>query len=145
MPLRKLNRSIAINALNEFNINDFYSFKKIFDLNKKKNKININDLGFLIGPTLNAGGRLGKSNYATKLLINEDRKILDHISSELYYLNNKRRKIEDKILENIDFSKLENNKTDIIIYYDSNMNEGLIGIIASRLKDYFNQTVICNY
>ena len=55
MPLRKLNRSIAINALNEFNINDFYSFKKIFDLNKKKNKININDLGFLIGPTLNAG------------------------------------------------------------------------------------------
>ena len=139
MPLRKLNRSIAINALNEFNINDFYSFKKIFDLNKKKNKININDLGFLIGPTLNAGGRLGKSNYATKLLINEDRKILDHISSELYYLNNKRRKIEDKILENIDFSKLENNKTDIIIYYDSNMNEGLIGIIASRLKDYFNK------
>ena len=82
---------------------------------------------------------MGKSNYATKLLINEDRKILDHISSELYYLNNKRRKIEDKILENIDFSKLENNKTDIIIYYDSNMNEGLIGIIASRLKDYFNK------
>ena len=35
MPLRKLNRSIAINALNEFNINDFYSFKN-FDLNKKK-------------------------------------------------------------------------------------------------------------
>ena len=60
MPLRKLNRSIAINALNEFNINDFYSLKN-FDLNKKKNKININDLGFLIGPTLNAGGRLGKS------------------------------------------------------------------------------------
>ena len=37
MPLRKLNRSIAINALNEFNINDLF-FKKIFDLNKKKIK-----------------------------------------------------------------------------------------------------------
>ena len=37
------------------------SFNKLFNLNNKKNKININDLGYLIGPILNAGGRLGKS------------------------------------------------------------------------------------
>ena len=38
------------------------SFNELFNLNNKKNKLNINDLGYLIGPILNAGGRLGKSN-----------------------------------------------------------------------------------
>ena len=43
-------------------------FIKNYTNKVKKNKINIDDLGYLIGPILNAGGRLGKSNYATELL-----------------------------------------------------------------------------
>ena len=142
MPLRKLNRLIAKNVINEFKINENKVFKKLYELNNKKNDISINDLGYLIGPILNAGGRLGKSNYATELLSTENQKIINKRSLELINLNEKRKRIEDITLKNIDFSKLKNQNTNVIIYYNPNINEGLIGIIASRLKDYFNKPSI---
>ena len=61
MPLRKLNRLIALNALKNFDISKNLQLNTLFELNGKKNKITINDLGYLIGPILNAGGRLSKS------------------------------------------------------------------------------------
>ena len=69
MPLRKLNRLMALVVLKNFDINKNIAFNELFNLSNKKNKININDLGYLIGPILNAGGRLGKSNYATELTV----------------------------------------------------------------------------
>ena len=142
MPLRKLNRLISIHALNEFNINDNYALSKLFDLSNKKNKLNINDLGYLIGPILNAGGRLGKPSYATELLSSNDLKILDNRSIELVKLNDKRKYIESLILNDINFEKIENEKEKVIIYFNPNINEGLIGIVAARLKDYFNKPSI---
>ena len=142
MPLRKLNRLIAKNVINEFKINENKVFKKLYELNGKKNNISINDLGYLIGPILNSGGRLGKSNYATELLSTENQKLINKRSLELISLNEKRKRIENITLKNIDFSKLENQNTNVIIYYNPNINEGLIGIIASRLKDYFNKPSI---
>jgi single-stranded-DNA-specific exonuclease len=142
MPLRKLNRIISLNALKEFKIEENYAFNKLFNLTKKKNKININDLGFIIGPILNAGGRLGKSNYATEFLSSNDHDIINIKLIELIRLNEKRKKIETIILEEIDFRKIEDENKEIIIYYNPNINEGLIGIIASRIKDYFNKPTI---
>ena len=142
MPLRKLNRSIALVALKNFDINKNLAFKELFKLNNKKNKLTINDLGFLIGPILNAGGRLGKSNFASELLSSNNIKIINNRSNQLIKLNNKRKEIETLILNEIDFQKIENNNEDVIIYYNSNINEGLIGIIAARLKDYFNKPSI---
>ena len=107
-----------------------------------KNKLNINDLGYLIGPILNAGGRLGKSSYATELLSSDDSDIVNIRSNELIKLNDKRKKIETLILNEIDFRDIENENKDVIIYYNPNINEGLIGIIAARLKDYFNKPSI---
>jgi len=142
MPLRKVNRLIALTAIKEFKITKNYAFNELYNLNNKKNKININDLGYLIGPILNAGGRLGKSNYATELLSSDNPKIISERSFELTELNKKRREIEKIILDEIDFDKIENNNQDVIIYYNPNINEGLIGIIAARLKDYFNKPSI---
>ena len=76
MPLRKLNRLIALNALKNFDITKNLPLNTLFELNNKKNKININDLGYLIGPILNAGGRLGKSQYATELLSSNNDQII---------------------------------------------------------------------
>ena len=59
MPIRKINRLIALNAFKNFDIKQNIAFNELFILNNKKNKISINDLGYLIGPILNAGGRLG--------------------------------------------------------------------------------------
>jgi single-stranded-DNA-specific exonuclease len=142
MPLRKLNRLISLHALKEFKVNTILSFNELFNLNLKKNKLNINDLGYLIGPILNAGGRLGKSNYATELLSSNDSKIISERSIELIKLNNKRKNIESATLEEIDFKKIEKENENIIIYFNPNINEGLIGIIAARLKDHFNKPSI---
>ena len=142
MPLRKLNRLISIIALKEFKITDDQVFSKLYELTNKKNKININDLGYFIGPILNSGGRLGKSNLASELLSTNKENIINKNSLELINLNNKRKKIESLILNDINFNKLEKNQNQIVIYYNPNINEGLIGIIASKLKDYFNKPSI---
>jgi len=142
MPLRKLNRLIALNALKNFDITKNLPLNTLFKLNEKKNKININDLGYLIGPILNAGGRLGKSQYATELLSSNNYELVNDRSNSLIKLNNKRKEIENLILEEIDFKKIEEENKEVIIYYNPNINEGLIGIIAARLKDYFNKPSI---
>ena len=142
MPLRKLNRFIALNVLKNFDVNKNIAFNELFNLNNKKNRLNINDLGYLIGPILNAGGRLAKSSYATELLSSDDLSIVNIKSIELIKLNNKRKEIETLILNEIDFNRIEKENKDIVVYYNSNINEGLIGIIAARLKDYFNKPAI---
>ena len=142
MPLRKLNRIITINALKNFDITQNIALNALFTLSNKKNKININDLGYLIGPILNAGGRLGKSNYATEFLSSNNHEIITNRLNDLIKLNNKRKEIETLILNDIDFKKIEEENKDVIIYYNPNINEGLIGIIAARLKDYFNKPSI---
>ncbi len=142
MPLRKLNRLIAIIALKEFDINKNFAFKELYRLNKRNNKINIDDLGFLIGPILNSGGRLGKSFYAVDLLSSENNKNITQRSLDLIKLNEKRKKIEYSTLKSIDFDKIEKDNKKIVFYYEPNINEGLLGIIAARLKDHFNKPSI---
>ena len=142
MPLRKLNRLIALNAIKNFDINKNIAFNKLFKLNNKTNKLNINDLGYLVGPILNAGGRLGVSNYATELLSSDDLDVVNTKSNQLIKLNDKRKKIESMIINEINFQQIENENKKIIVYYNPNIKEGLIGIIAARLKDYFNKPSI---
>ena len=142
MPLRKLNRLIALTTLKNFDIKKNLAISELFNLNNKINKININDLGYLIGPILNSGGRLGKSTYASELLASDNLDIVNTRSNELIRLNNKRKQIETLILDEIDYQKIENENKDVIIYYNPSINEGLIGIIAARLKDFFNKPSI---
>ena len=142
MPLRYINRLIAIKTLDEFNLNKTMAIKKIYEILEKTNKISINDLGYLIGPILNAGGRLGYSSYAVKLLSSSDDKEIEFISKKLIELNQKRKNFEEIVLNNIDYKKIENENENVIIYYEPTINEGLIGIIAARLKDIFNKPTI---
>ena len=142
MPLRKLNRLLGKKALRNFDMSKNLAINTLFELNGKKNKITINDLGYLIGPILNAGGRLGKSSYATELLSSNNNQVVKDRSQYLIKLNNKRKEIETLILNEIDFQKIEKENKDVIIYYNPNINEGLIGIIAARVKDYFNKPSI---
>jgi len=142
MPLRKLNRLIALTAFKNFDIKKNIAFNELFNLHNKNDMLSINDLGYLIGPILNAGGRLGKSSYATELLSSDELDVVNTRSNELIKLNNKRKKIETLILDEINFQNIENENKDIVIYYNPNISEGLIGIIATRLKDYFNKPSI---
>ena len=142
MPLRKINKIIASNVIKNFRINDNAAFKFIFDQLGLNKKFSIDDLGFLIGPIINSGGRLGFSNYGTELLTTDDPKLIQKRSIKLIKLNEKRKILEQNILDDIDYEKINKQNQKVIIYYDANINEGLIGIIAARLKDYFNKPSI---
>ena len=142
MPLRKINKIIASNVIKNFRINDNAVFKFIFDQLGLNKKFSIDDLGFLIGPIINSGGRLGFSNYGTELLTTDDPKLIQTRSIELIKLNEKRKILEQNILDEIDYEKINKLNQKVIIYYDADINEGLIGIIAARLKDYFNKPSI---
>ena len=142
MPLRKINKIIAQNTLNSFHLKDNVALSYLFDQHNLKKKITIEDLGFLIGPIINAGGRLNFSKYGVELLSSDNYEIIKDRAIKLINLNNKRKKIEQNILNEIDFEKINSENKNVIIYYRSDINEGLIGIIASRLKDYFNKPSI---
>ena len=142
MPLRKINKIIAQNTINDFNLKDNVALNYIFNQFNLKKKISVDDLGFLIGPIINSGGRLNCSNYAVDLLSTDNKEIIKKRADKLIILNNKRKEIEQTILNKIDFDKIKKDNKNIIIYYQNNLNEGLIGIIAARLKDYFNKPTI---
>jgi len=142
MPLRKINKILALNTLNDFNLKKNLAFIHIFDQYNLKKQLTTDDLGFLIGPIINAGGRLNHPKYGVELLSTNDEKIVKDRAIKLIKLNNKRKKIEEDILNKIDFEVVGKNDKNVIIYYNKNLHEGLIGIIASRLKDYFDKPSI---
>ena len=96
----------------------------------------------MIGPIINAWGRLNFSKYGVELLSSDNYEIIKDRANKLINLNNKRKIIEQNILDEIDFEKINSENKNVIIYYRNDINEGLIGIIASRLKDYFNKPSI---
>jgi single-stranded-DNA-specific exonuclease len=91
MPLRKINRIIAQNTIDNFNIKNYEALNYIFEQYNLKKKLTIDDLGFLIGPIINAGGRLNYSNYGVELLSSDNLDIIKDRSNKLINLNNKRK------------------------------------------------------
>jgi len=142
MPLRKINKIIAQNTIDNFKIQNNLALKYIFEQYNLKKNLTVDDLAFLIGPIINAGGRLNCSTYGVELLSTDNFEIIKDRAKKLIKLNNKRKIIEQNILNQINFEKIKNENKNFIIYYKSNLNEGVIGIIASRLKDYFNKPSI---
>ena len=62
---------------------------------------------YLIGPILNSGGRLNKSNLAVELITSDNKSKIEKIYNQLVLLNSKRKEIEKNILLNLDFEKLK--------------------------------------
>ena len=142
MPIRYINRIIAKNVLENFDINKNYFFKKLFEISKINRALNIEDFAFLIGPIINSSGRIGNPNKAVNLFIASENDIVDKLISELIILNTKRKDIEENIIKSLDFSKIDNKDINVIILLVNSVNEGLIGIIASKIKEYFNKPSI---
>ena len=77
MPLRGLNRNIILKSFYEYNFNDIYFVNYFLKQLKINNKFEFEDFGYLIGPILNSGGRLNKSNLATQLIISENKEEIE--------------------------------------------------------------------
>ncbi|MBD1140708.1 DHH family phosphoesterase [Pelagibacterales bacterium SAG-MED39] len=139
MPIRKLNRIIALNVLKKFNITENFLFNKIFSIKKIKRPFKIDDLGFLIGPILNSAGRLKDANIVVNLITSNDSNYIESVLNKLILLNEKRKFIESNILNNIDFNEIKKKNDNVVVEFKDLINEGIIGIIAAKLKDYFNK------
>ena len=142
MPLRRYNRIIAKEVLNNINFNQNYFFKKVFDIKKIKKPIEIDDFSFLFGPILNSAGRLNDPNIVVELLTTNEEVLKNKLINKLILLNEKRKLIEKNILMKIGLKNIKSDKNLLIIVEDNNINEGLIGIIASKIKTYFNKPTI---
>ncbi|WP_440697455.1 single-stranded-DNA-specific exonuclease RecJ [Candidatus Pelagibacter sp. HIMB1709] len=142
MPLRYLNRVLAKSVLQNQKYFSDYVFRKILSISKKKHSLNIEDFAFLIGPIINSTGRIGDPNKAINLLISSDNEVIEKLTNELFFLNEKRKKIEENILKKINFSKSNFKNKDVIFLTLNSIHEGLIGIIASKIKDYFEKPCI---
>ena len=141
MPLRENNRFLLKKIVERFDINKNFFFKILFKLNNLKKKLDFDDLAFLVAPTINSAGRIDNANKVVKLLTSSDKTIIEKITNELFEFNQKRKIIEAIIINKIKFKKLTKDR-EIIFYFDSEIPEGIIGIIASKLKEFFNKPVI---
>tara|TARA_B100001123_G_scaffold361069_1_gene417437 strand:+ start:903 stop:2597 length:1695 start_codon:yes stop_codon:yes gene_type:complete len=135
MPLRNLNKKIVINGLKNFNINNFSNFKKILKL---KNKISSTDIGFILGPLLNSSSRLGYPDLPIKLLIEKNNNNIIKVSEKLLNLNKKRKNIQSETFKLLNI-KSKILKNEIVFKYEPNINEGLLGIIASNFVELYGK------
>ena len=138
MDLNNVNRAFVTQGLKIMNQRKNVGLKVALDI-LQINKVDTYHLGFLIGPRINAGGRIGKSDLGMRLLTTKSEKEAEEIFNELNILNEERKFIENNAVETC-IHKLDNNislKHDKCIVMCGNWHPGIIGIVAGRVKDRF--------
>lgn len=113
------------------------------------NRLVASDLGFAVGPRLNAAGRLEDMSLGIECLITDNAGQAASIAVQLDQLNKSRREIEEKMqqqamqsLKHLEESMKQTELPYGISIYDADWHQGVIGILASRIKEKFNRPVI---
>ena len=139
VPLIDLNRAFVFQGLKVASQRNNLGLKTLVDYSKIRKRLSTYEVGYVLGPKINAGGRIGKSELGYNLLTTKSAETAYLISSELESLNLKRKDIERKIVDEA-IELAEKHSNDPIVFLNKNdWHEGLIGIVASRLKDHFNK------
>ncbi|MGN6154522.1 MAG: single-stranded-DNA-specific exonuclease RecJ [Sphingomicrobium sp.] len=100
------------------------------------------DLGFALGPRINAGGRVGKSDLGVRLLTCVDPEEARAIAAELDRLNEERRAIEMTVCQQAEEQAAKLNGAAVITVMAPGWHPGVIGIVAGRLKEKFRRPAI---
>jgi single-stranded-DNA-specific exonuclease len=100
------------------------------------------DLGFALGPRINAGGRVGKSDLGVRLLTSADTEEARTIAVELDRLNEERRAIELLVCEQAEAQARDQADAPVITVMSAGWHQGVIGIVAGRLKERFGRPAI---
>jgi single-stranded-DNA-specific exonuclease len=100
------------------------------------------DLGFALGPRINAGGRVGKSDLGVRLLTSTDPEEARAIAAELDRLNEERRAIERLVCEQAEAQARDQGDSPVITVMSGGWHQGVIGIVAGRLKERFGRPAI---
>ena len=139
------NRIIVKKGLEILNESQNYGIQELKNatlLNNKK--IEEYHLGFVIGPCINATGRLETADLSVELLITEDRERARVLATQLSELNTIRQDLTkestERIINRIESEKDKSEK--VIVVYDENVHESIAGIVAGRVKEKYNMPCI---
>ncbi|MCR1836745.1 single-stranded-DNA-specific exonuclease RecJ [Pasteurella caecimuris] len=115
--------------------------------NRNVEQFSASDLGFSIGPRLNAAGRLDNMSIGVELLLAEDMQTARELALELDQLNQTRKEIEAGMkLEALEICRnltaLFNALPTGIVLYQADWHQGVLGIVSSRIKDQYHRPVI---
>ena len=115
------------------------------DENVLTRELTISDLVFLIGPRINAAGRIAKASDSVRLLIADKKEHAEKLAASINDLNDERREFDNRITEEalgmIDADQeLKEAKSTVV--FNEKWHRGVIGIVASRLTDYYYRPTI---
>jgi len=142
VPLIGLNRAIVKQGLKILKYKKNLGLKTLLDICKIETNPSIYHLGFMLGPRINAGGRVGKCSHGANLLLDTDPKNAFKLASELDQYNKERQILEKDLLQKILNETKDYSKDPVLVLSGKHWHEGVIGIVAARLKDKFNKPVI---
>jgi len=143
VPLKGLNRAIVKQGLKVFSRESNIGLKSLMFETNTKSPITPYHCGFVLGPRINAGGRIGKANIGAELLSTDNRQLAIKYAQELDRVNLERRILQDKILDEALLKTLSMHKTNsVLVVSMEGWHPGVIGIVAGRLKERFNKPVI---
>ena len=142
VPLIGLNRAIVKQGLKIIKNRSNLGLKTLYDLCKIQSQPTTFDLGYRLGPRINAGGRVGKSSHGAELLISNDPQETYQIARDLENSNKERQNIEAVLSEKINAEVKKYDNHPVLVLSGSNWHEGIIGIVAARIKEKYNKPTI---
>ena len=138
------NRIIVVEGLKIINQTKNLGIKSLLrEINWQK-EVDIYTVGFLIGPIINASGRIYTAKLGVELFLTNNEEEAMTYSKTLVELNNERKEMTQKsvevAIEKIEYENIH--KNDIIIVYDSSIHESICGLVAGRIKDRYNKPTL---
>ena len=142
VPLVDLNRAIVTQGLKILKKRLNLGLKTLYDLCKIESQTTTYHLGYILGPRINAGGRVGKSSHGAELLASDDPQRTYQIANDLNKSNKERQSIELMLSEQVN-TEVKNFQDDpVLVLTGNSWHEGIIGIVASRIKEKYNKPTI---
>lgn len=145
MPLLDENRYIVKRGLERISTSSNKGLKALLHVALNSSTITASSIGYAIAPRINAAGRMDKAELAVKLFVTNDPIEADSIANKLCDLNVERQKIENTIFEEASQIISDYNldkKFNALVLWKENWHNGVIGIVASKLKEKYNKPVV---
>lgn len=138
------NRIIVVEGLKRINNTSNFGLLALIEQNSWNKEVDVYALGFVLGPCINASGRLSTARLGVELFLEEDEELVVNYAMELVRLNNERKQLTqdtfDSVIDEIEVKNLHRN--DIIVVYSSKAHESIVGIVAGRVKDKYHRPTI---
>lgn len=133
--LHGLNRALVAQGLKVMARRENTGMAALIDASRLNRPPTCSDLGFALGPRINAGGRVGESTLGVRLLTTEDADEAREIAAQLSRLNEERRAIEAMVQEAAEAQLARQHNRAVAVLAGSGWHPGVIGIVAGRIKE----------